>query len=63
MAGHDLANRVRAMLKEFELLFPRSIAGPFHRRVVEVAGEDNVLWPVLTPLLSVHAMSAEVGGA
>lgn len=42
------------MLKEFGLHFPRSIAGPFQRLVVELAGDDHALWPVLTPLLSVH---------
>ena len=50
----DIENQVRAMLREFGLLFPRSIAGPFRRRVTELAGEGHVLGPVLTPLLSVH---------
>jgi len=35
----DIGNQVRSMLKEFLLLFPRSIAGPFRRRLTELAGE------------------------
>ena len=36
------------------LIFPRSIAGQFQRRVSELTGDGHVLWPVLQPLLSVH---------
>ena len=35
------------------LIFPRSIAGQFQRRVSELTGDGHVLWPVLQPLLSV----------
>lgn len=50
----DIANQVRVVLKAFGLVFPRSSAGPFRRRVTARAGEGHVLWPVLTPLLSVR---------
>lgn len=50
----DIENQVRSMLKECGLLFPRAIAGQFQRRVIELSGENHVLWPVLAPLLSVH---------
>ncbi|NGM44563.1 IS110 family transposase [Rhodobacter sp. SGA-6-6] len=50
----DLENQVRSMLKEYGLIFPRAIAGQFRRRVIELAGDEHVLWHVLLPLLSVH---------
>jgi len=51
----DLENQVRAMLKECGLTFSRAIGGQFRRRVEELSGEGHILWPVLLPLLSVHA--------
>ncbi|WP_296895990.1 IS110 family transposase [Thiohalocapsa sp.] len=51
----DLENQMRAMLKECGLIFSRSIGWQFRRRVEELSGEGHVLWPVLLPLLSVHA--------
>ncbi len=51
----DLENQMRSMLKECGLIFPRSIAGQFQRRVTELTGEGHILWFVLQPLLSVHA--------
>ncbi len=50
----DLENQIRSMLKEHGLIFPRAIAGQFRRRVIELTGDEHVLWPVLQPLLSVH---------
>lgn len=50
----DLENQVRSMLKEYGLIFPRAIAGQFRRRVIELTGDEHVLWAVLLPLLSVH---------
>lgn len=43
------------MLKECGQIFPRSIGGQFRRRVEELSGEGHILWPVLLPLISVHA--------
>lgn len=51
----DLENQVRSMLKECGLIFPRSVAGQFQRRVAELTGKSHMLWSVLQPLLSVHA--------
>lgn len=51
----DLENQVRAMLKECGLIFSRAIGGQFRRRVEELSGEGHILWPVLLPLISVHA--------
>ena len=51
----DLENQVRAMLKECGLIFPRAIGGQFRRRVEEPTGEGHIQWPVLLPLVSVHA--------
>jgi len=50
----DLENQVRSMLKEYGLIFPRAIAGQFRRRVIELTGDEHILWAVLLPLLSVH---------
>ncbi|WP_206614746.1 transposase [Paenirhodobacter populi] len=59
----DLENQVRSMLKEYGLIFPRSVARQFQRRVIELTGEGHVLWCVLQPLLSVHAhVCGELGG-
>ena len=38
----DLENQVRSMLKECGLIFPRSIAGQFQRRVSELTGDGHV---------------------
>ncbi|WP_206185619.1 hypothetical protein [Thioclava sp. JM3] len=43
------------MLKEGGQIFPRAIGGLFRRRVEELSGEGHILWPVLLPLISVHA--------
>ena len=51
----DLENQVRAMLNECGLTFSRVIGGQFRGRVEELSGEGHILWPVLLPLLSVHA--------
>lgn len=51
----DLENQIRSMLKESGLIFPRSIAAPSQRRVEDLTGKEHALWPVLMPLLSVHA--------
>ncbi len=51
----DLENQVRSMLKECGLTFPRSIGGQLRRRVEDLTGEAHPLWPVLAPLLSIHA--------
>ena len=51
----DLENQVCAMLKECGQIFPRSIGGQFRRRVEELSGERHILWPVLLPLIFVHA--------
>jgi len=51
----DLENQMRSMLKECGLIFPRSVAGQFQRRVKELTGDGHSLWSVLQPLLSVHA--------
>jgi transposase len=50
----DLENQIRSILKEYGLIFPRAIAGQFQQCVVDLIGEDHVLWTVLLPLLSIH---------
>ncbi|MBD9529947.1 IS110 family transposase [Paracoccus sp. PAR01] len=50
----DLENQVRSMLKEYGLIIPRAIAGQFRRRVIELTGDEHILWAVLLPLLLVH---------
>lgn len=51
----DVENQVRAMLKECGMIFSRAIGGQFRRRVEVLSGEGHILWPVLLPLISVHA--------
>ena len=50
----DVENQVRSMLKEYGLIFPRSIGSQFRRRTADLTGEKHTLWPVLMPLLSIH---------
>lgn len=50
----DLENQVRAMLKEYGLLFERSIGSQFRRKVLELAADGHELLPVIQPLLTIH---------
>jgi transposase len=50
----DLENQIRSMLKEYGLLFSRSIGVPFRRHGMELVGATHSLLPVVQPLLSIH---------
>ena len=50
----DLENQVRAMLKEYGLLFERAIGSMFRRKVAELVGDGHALEGVIDPLLSIH---------
>ncbi|MER8516379.1 IS110 family transposase [Mesorhizobium sp. M1060] len=50
----DLENQVRARLKEYGLLFGRSIGSHFRRKVFEQVADGHELLPVIQPLLTIH---------
>jgi len=50
----DLENQVRSMLKEYGMLFTRSIGLPFRRNVLDQIGDGHTLAPVIQPLLAIH---------
>ena len=50
----DLENQVRAMLKEYGLLFGRSIGSQFRRNVLGLVADGHELLPVIQPLLTIH---------
>jgi transposase len=50
----DIENQIRSMLKEYGLLFGRSIGTQFRRHVMELLGATHSLLPVAQPLLSIH---------
>ena len=50
----DIENRVRSLIKEYGLLFPRAIGQQFRNTVNDLLGEDHQLLIVVAPLLSIH---------
>jgi transposase len=50
----DIENQIRAMLKEYGLLFERAIGALFRRKVAERIGTVHPLQEVIDPLLSLH---------
>lgn len=50
----DLENQIRAMLKEFGLLFERAIGSMFRRKVIELADDRCALREIIAPLISIH---------
>jgi transposase len=50
----DIENQVRSLIKEYGLLFPRSIGQQFRNTVNDLLGEDHQLLIVVAPLLSIH---------
>lgn len=58
----DIENQVRSMIKEYGLLFPRAIALPFRRKVIELLGGEHQLSAVIEPLLAVHEQVCQQQG-
>jgi transposase len=50
------------MIKEYGLRFPRAIALPFRRKVIELLGGEHQLSAVIEPLLAVHEQVCQQQG-
>ncbi len=49
-----IENQIRAMVKEYGLLFDRAIGSMFRRKVGELVDAEHALNDVIAPLLSIH---------
>lgn len=49
-----IENQIRAMVKEYGLLFERAIGSMFRRKVAELVDAEHALHEVIAPLLSIH---------
>jgi transposase len=58
----DIENQVRSMIKEYGLLFRRTIGQQFRKQVVELLGENHQLRAVVDPLLLIHKNVCEQQG-
>jgi transposase len=58
----DIENQVRSLIKEYGVLFPRAIALPFRKRVIELLGENHPLGAVIEPLLVIHEQVCQQQG-
>ncbi|WFU13065.1 hypothetical protein QA646_27335 (plasmid) [Rhizobium sp. CB3090] len=52
--GRAIENQIRAMVKEYRLLFERAIESMFRRKVAELVDAEHTLQDVIAPLLSIH---------
>jgi transposase len=58
----DIENQVRSLIKEYGLVFPRAIALPFRKNVIELLGADHQLSAVIEPLLTIHEQVCQQQG-
>jgi transposase len=50
------------LIKEYGLLFPRAIALPFRKKIIELLGEEHQLRAVIEPLLMIHEQVCQQQG-
>jgi transposase len=50
------------MVKEYGLLFPRAIALPFRKKIIELLGGDHQFSTVIEPLLAIHEQVCQPQG-
>jgi transposase len=58
----DIENQVRSMIKEYGLVFPRAIALPFRKKIIELLGGEHQLSAVIEPLLAIHEQVCQQQG-